>query len=47
MKQAIRASVAVAALGVALFSSPLVARADGDDTALTNLVALASQRIAL
>ncbi|WP_334043994.1 chorismate mutase [Burkholderia ambifaria] len=47
MKQAIRVSVAVAALGVALFSSPLVARADGDDTALTNLVALASQRIAL
>lgn len=47
MKQAIRASVAVAALGVALFSSPHVARADGDDTALTNLVALASQRLAL
>ncbi|MCA7951308.1 chorismate mutase [Burkholderia seminalis] len=47
MKHAIRASVAVAALGVALFSSPHVARADGDDTALTNLVALASQRLAL
>ncbi|QQJ97953.1 chorismate mutase [Burkholderia ambifaria] len=47
MKQAIRVSVAVAALGVALLSSLPVARADGDDTALTNLVALASQRIAL
>lgn len=47
MKQAIRASLAVAALGVALFSSPHVAHADGDDTALTNLVALASQRLAL
>ncbi|MDP9583384.1 chorismate mutase [Burkholderia ambifaria] len=47
MKQAIRVSVAVAALGVALFSSSPVALADGDDTALTNLVALASQRIAL
>ncbi|RQS20754.1 chorismate mutase [Burkholderia sp. Bp8998] len=47
MKQAIRASVAIATLGVALFSSPHIARADGDDTALTNLVALASQRLAL
>ncbi|WP_322023457.1 chorismate mutase [Burkholderia sp. BCC1977] len=47
MKQALRASIAVAALGVAVFSSPHVARADGDDTALTNLVALASQRLAL
>ena len=47
MKQAIRASVAVAALGVALFSSPRIASADGDDTALTNVVALASQRLAL
>ncbi|MCM3187103.1 chorismate mutase, partial [Priestia megaterium] len=47
MKQAIRASLAVAALGVALLSSPHPARADGDDTALTNIVALASQRLAL
>ena len=47
MKQAIRASLAVAALGVALLSSPHTARADGDDTALTNVVALASQRLAL
>ncbi|HEP6427058.1 chorismate mutase [Burkholderia cenocepacia] len=47
MKQAIRASLAVAALGVALLSSPHPALADGDDTALTNIVALASQRLAL
>lgn len=47
MKQAIRASLAVAALGVALLSSPHPARADGDDTVLTNIVALASQRLAL
>ncbi|QTO44164.1 chorismate mutase [Burkholderia latens] len=47
MKQAIRASLAVAVLGVAALSSSTVARADGDDTALTNLVALASQRLAL
>ncbi|MBL3950185.1 gamma subclass chorismate mutase AroQ, partial [Bacteroides thetaiotaomicron] len=47
MKQAIRASLAVAALGVALLASPPIARADGDDTALTNIVALASQRLAL
>jgi len=47
MKQALRASVAVAVLGVAVLSSPHVARADGDDTALTTLVALASQRLAL
>jgi chorismate mutase len=46
MKQAIRASLAVATLGVAFLSAP-PARADGDDTALTNLVALASQRLAL
>ncbi|KVO40159.1 chorismate mutase [Burkholderia ubonensis] len=47
MKHAIRASLAAAALGLALFSSPRIAAADGDDTALTNLVALASQRLAL
>ncbi|SCZ41827.1 MULTISPECIES: chorismate mutase [Burkholderia] len=47
MKQAIRASLAVATLGVAFLSAPPAARADGDDTALTNLVALASQRLAL
>lgn len=47
MKQALRASVAVAVLGVAVLSSPHVARADGDDTAITTLVALASQRLAL
>ncbi|AIO41485.1 putative chorismate mutase [Burkholderia cenocepacia] len=47
MKQAIRASLAVAVLGVAALLSSTVARADGDDTALTNLVALASQRLAL
>ncbi|RKU01536.1 chorismate mutase [Burkholderia sp. Nafp2/4-1b] len=47
MKQALRASLAVAALGAALLSPLQVARADGDDTALTNLVALASQRLAL
>ncbi|PRF55411.1 chorismate mutase [Burkholderia multivorans] len=46
MKQAFRVSAAAAALGLALFSSSPV-RADGDDTALTNLVALASQRLAL
>ncbi|KVE22751.1 chorismate mutase [Burkholderia vietnamiensis] len=47
MKQAIRASLAVATLGVAFLSAQPAARADGDDTALTNLVALASQRLAL
>ncbi|WP_256259794.1 chorismate mutase, partial [Burkholderia ubonensis] len=47
MKHAIRAGLAAAALGLALFSSPRIAAADGDDTALTNLVALASQRLAL
>ncbi|KWF29395.1 chorismate mutase [Burkholderia pseudomultivorans] len=47
MKQAIRVSVAAAALGVALFVPSQRASADGDDTALTNLVALASQRLAL
>ncbi|MGN7984536.1 chorismate mutase [Burkholderia sp. 22313] len=47
MKQALRASVAVAMLGAAVLSFPHVARADGDDTALTTLVALASQRLAL
>ncbi|ABX16076.1 chorismate mutase [Burkholderia multivorans] len=46
MKQAFRVSAAAVALGLALFSSSPV-RADGDDTALTNLVALASQRLAL
>lgn len=46
MKQAFRVSAVAAALGLALFSSSPV-RADGDDTALTNLVALASQRLAL
>ncbi|MGF6773304.1 chorismate mutase [Paraburkholderia sp. GAS199] len=39
------------ALTLALFASfalaPKAARADGDDTALTNLIALASQRLAL
>ncbi len=47
MKHAIRAGLAAAALGLALVSSPRIAAADGDDTALTNLVALASQRLAL
>ncbi|KVF02521.1 chorismate mutase [Burkholderia vietnamiensis] len=47
MKQAIRASLAVATLSVAFLSAPPAARADGDDTTLTNLVALASQRLAL
>jgi chorismate mutase len=47
MKHALRASLAAAALGLALFSAPRFAAADGDDTALTNLVALASQRLAL
>ncbi|OXH83617.1 chorismate mutase, partial [Burkholderia multivorans] len=46
MKQAFHVSAAAVALGLALFSSSPV-RADGDDTALTNLVALASQRLAL
>ncbi|AYY96628.1 chorismate mutase [Burkholderia multivorans] len=46
MKQAFRVSAAAVALGLTLFSSSPV-RADGDDTALTNLVALASQRLAL
>lgn len=47
MKHAIRASLVAAALGLTLFSAPRLAAADGDDTALTNLVALASQRLAL
>jgi chorismate mutase len=47
MKPTLRASIAVAALGVAFLVSPRIASADGDDTALTNLVALASQRLAL
>ncbi|MBU9628762.1 chorismate mutase [Burkholderia multivorans] len=47
MKQAFRVSAAAVALGLALFSSSQPVRADGDDTALTNLVALASQRLAL
>ncbi|MBN3788180.1 chorismate mutase [Burkholderia sp. Ac-20353] len=47
MKHSIRAGLAAVALGIALFSAPLVVHADGDDTALTNLVALASQRLAL
>ncbi|MDN7864264.1 chorismate mutase [Burkholderia multivorans] len=46
MKQAFRVSAAAVALGLTLFASSPV-RADGDDTALTNLVALASQRLAL
>ncbi|MGU7775292.1 chorismate mutase [Burkholderia sp. MR1-5-21] len=47
MKHPIRAGLAAAALGLALFSVPPAVHADGDDTALTNLVALASQRLAL
>ncbi|WP_179402677.1 chorismate mutase [Burkholderia guangdongensis] len=47
MKHAIRAGLAAAALGLALTAIPRLAAADGDDTALTNLVALASQRLAL
>ncbi|RQS69808.1 chorismate mutase [Burkholderia sp. Bp8963] len=47
MKHSIRAGLAAVAFGIALFSAPLVVHADGDDTALTNLVALASQRLAL
>jgi chorismate mutase len=47
MKHAIRAGLAAAALGVAFGALPRIAAADADDTALTNLVALASQRLAL
>ena len=47
MKHAIRAGLAAAALGLALGAIPRLAAADGDDTAFTNLVALASQRLAL
>lgn len=47
MKQSLRASLAAAVLGCIVLSAPRIAAADGDDTALTNLVALASQRLAL
>ncbi|WP_323118468.1 chorismate mutase [Burkholderia alba] len=47
MKRSIRASLAAASLGLALLAAPRLAAADGDDTSLTNLVALASQRLAL
>ncbi|AOJ02607.1 chorismate mutase [Burkholderia mayonis] len=47
MKLSLRASLAAAALGLAVLTGPRIAAADGDDTALTNLVALASQRLAL
>jgi chorismate mutase len=47
MKPMILARLAAAALSLALLTTPHAARADGDDTALTNLVALASQRLAL
>ncbi|WLE58416.1 chorismate mutase [Burkholderia plantarii] len=43
----IRPTLAFASLAAALLALPLPASADGDDTPLTNLVALASQRIAL
>ncbi len=43
----IRTAIASAALALLLCTAPLAASADGDDTPLTNLVALASQRIAL
>lgn len=46
MKRLFRAGFACAAALVCALSSPAV-RADGDDTALTNLVSLASQRLAL
>jgi chorismate mutase len=47
MKPTILARLTAASLGLAMLAAPHFARADGDDTALTNLVALASQRLAL
>lgn len=47
IKQSICAGLAAATLGLTLMAAPRLAAADGDDTALTNLVALASQRLAL
>ncbi len=48
MKRSISATVACAILlGAALLANPRNAVADGDDTPLVNLVALASQRLAL
>jgi chorismate mutase len=40
-------ALVIGALGVALSLAPLGARADGDETAMTNLIALVSQRLAL
>ncbi|KVE38010.1 chorismate mutase [Burkholderia sp. TSV86] len=47
MKQSLRSSLAAAALSLAMTATPRIAFADGDDTPLTNLVALVSQRLAL
>jgi len=40
-------ALCAAAIATVLAINPLAASADGDDTALTNLIALASQRLAL
>lgn len=47
MTSSFRTAIASASLAALLACLPLSAAADGDDTPLTNLVALASQRIAL
>ncbi|PLZ00391.1 chorismate mutase AroQ, gamma subclass [Burkholderia sp. WAC0059] len=47
MKSVFRAALACAALSFGLSHGPLAHADDDDDTALTNLIALASQRLAL
>lgn len=42
-----RSALSVAAFCLALSLGPAAARADGDETAMTNLIALVSQRLAL